>query len=68
MLQRTTEVKIETFEEKVKTVAEAIRDEINSAPSIFKQWPPTEEDLLKAEIVVPKKLKHFLSKLLSKKV
>ena len=50
----------------VEKVAKLLRDEISTRGGTYDAWPPTSDELLNAEFIVPKFLDQFLRTLFSK--
>eukprot|EP00794_Sanderia_malayensis_P021368 gene21368-23448_t len=67
MQEKVTGVKNMSNEEKVKEAAFAIRQEIFASSNTFSTWPPTEDELLNVNTVIPNLLNAFLMALLSKR-
>ena len=57
---------LSTERENVEKVAKLLRNEINSHEGAFNSWPPTSEDLVKDDLMMPHLLELFLRTLFSK--
>ena len=63
----TKNVETKSKEEKVKEVAQFIREEIEKMPAQFSQWPPPAEELKHEKVIIPPFLKLLLTSLLTTK-
>ena len=63
----TKNVKDAPIDDRIKDVASEIRKEVLGMNDSFSNWPPTEDELIQSETVIPLLLKTFLTALLSKR-
>ena len=63
----TKNAEAKSKEEKVKEVAQFIRDEIEKMPEKFSHWPPPAEELKHKKVIIPSFLKMLPTSLLTTK-
>ena len=67
-IKKASSVPEASINQKITEVVRSLRKEVIKMTPSFLQWPPSEDQLLNANVDVPPLLKHFLSELLSTKM
>ena len=66
-IKKASSVPEASINQKIIEVVRILREEVVKMTPSFLQWPPSEDQLLNANVEVPALLKHFLSGLLPTK-